>query len=153
MLHLRGYINKDHTLSPWGEVLCAALEALPALPPEKASVIIELEEAVIVAIELARMGLLNANNMFPTYTGAPYRGSDLEKRNTLLISRIACLGKISHDEIGYTGPLSRHYLGYHSMVSAVRNSLRDLCEVSLSNLLLFGDAERDRSDYAELGLE
>ena len=55
--------------------------------------------------------------------------------------------------MGYTGPLSRNYLGYHQMVTAVRGSLRDLLEVSLANLLLFGDAERGRTDYVELGLE
>jgi hypothetical protein len=153
MLHLRGYINRDHTLSQWGEVLCAALDALPTLPPDKASLIVELEESVVVAVELARLGLLNADEMFPTYTGAPYRGSPADKRHTLLISRIGCLGKISHQEIGYTGPLSRHYLGYHSMVTAVRGSLRDLLEVCLANLLLFGDSERNRTDYVELGLE
>jgi hypothetical protein len=153
MLHLRGYINKDHTLSPWGRVLCAALDALPALPPEKAYTIVELEESVIVAIEMARLGLLNASDMFPAYSGAPYRGTTVEKRSTLLISRLGCLGKISHQEVGYTGPLSRNYLAYQQMVTAVRGSLRDLLEVSLANLLLFGDAERERTDYAELGLE
>jgi hypothetical protein len=153
MLHLRGYINKDHTLSPWGRVLCAALDALPALPPEKAYMIVELEESVIVAIEMARLGLLNASDMFPAYSGAPYRGTTVEKRSTLLISRLGCLGKISHQEVGYTGPLSRNYLAYQQMVTAVRGSLRDLLEVSLANLLLFGDAERERTDYAELGLE
>lgn len=153
MLHLRGYINKDHTLSPWGQVLCAALDALPTLPPDKAYTIVELEESVVVAVEMARLGLLNTSDMFPTYTGSPYRGSPLDKRSTLLISRIGCLGKISHEEIGYTGPLSRSYLGYHQMTTAVRSGIRDLLEVCLANLLLSGDAVRDRTDYVELGLE
>ena len=144
MLQLRGYINQDHTLTTWGKAMYATLSAIPSP---------DLEEAAIIAIELARLGLLTAKNMFPLYSGAPYRGSETVKRNTLLVARVACLGKFRHQEIGYTGPLSRHLLGYHSMISAVRSSLRDLAEVCLTTLLLNGDADRKRNDYTELGLE
>jgi len=40
------------------------------------------------------------------------------------------------------------------MISAVRNSLRDLTEMVVASLLLLGDAEReDRTDWLDLGLE
>jgi Temperature dependent protein affecting M2 dsRNA replication len=40
------------------------------------------------------------------------------------------------------------------MISAVRNSLRDLIEMVIASLLLQGDAEReDRTDWLDLGLE
>jgi len=71
----------------------------------------------------------------------------------LLVSRVACLGKFQHKQIGFTGPLSRQLLGYHSMIAAVRNSMRDLVEVCLTTLLLNGEADRDRTDWYELGLD
>jgi len=39
------------------------------------------------------------------------------------------------------------------MISAVRSTLRDLAEVSLTTLLLNGDAERPPSDPYQLGME
>jgi Temperature dependent protein affecting M2 dsRNA replication len=91
--------------------------------------------------------------MFPMYTGQPYSEDETVNRNTLLIARVASLARFSHQEIGYTGPLSRHFLGYHSMATAVRESIRDLAEVCLVNLLFNGDAVRTREDYGDLGFE
>jgi temperature dependent protein affecting M2 dsRNA replication len=153
MLSLRGFVAADHTLTPWGRVLFTMLSALPALPPERRSTLIELEEAVVVATELLRLGLLNAKDMFPMYGGAPYNKDEVVNRNTLLIARVACLGSLAHQEIGYSGPLSRHLLGYHSMTTAVRESLRDMAEVCLVSLLFNGDVVRDRNDYGDLGYE
>ncbi|KAI9718407.1 MAG: hypothetical protein M1812_004128 [Candelaria pacifica] len=144
-LHLRGYINSEHTLTTWGKVLHATISAID--PPDN------LLEPAFITVELLRLNLLNVNGMFPTYTGAPIRGSETDKRNCLLVSRIACLGKLRHRTIGFTGPLSRNLLAYHSLTSAVRQSLRDLVETSLATLLLNGDAERDRDDWEELSLE
>jgi hypothetical protein len=143
LLYLRGYVNEEHRLTEWGEVL---YEALTALPPG------ENEEGALIAVELARLGLLNADNMFPKYSGGPLKGSDKDKRNSLLIARVACAGKFRHKQIGFSGPLSRDLLGFHSMVSAVRSSLRDLVEVCMTTLLLNGDADRERDDWSDLGL-
>lgn len=160
LLHLRGYVNDKHCLTQWGQVLHAALSSLDGNP--------QLEEPVFVAIELARLNLLTAKNMFPTYTGAPFRGSgkriqalphrpdlpavETDQRNTLLVSRVACLGQLRHKIIGYTGPLSRYLLAYHSMISAVRNDLHDLADVCLTTLLLNGDGERNRKILTDIGL-
>ncbi len=100
-----------------------------------------------------RLDLLNSDNMFPTYTGSPMRGSETDKRNCLLLSRIACLGKLRHNAIGFTGPLSKHLLGYNSMIAAVRRNLRDVLEMSLVTLLLNGDADREKVDLTAIGLE
>lgn len=80
------------------------------------------------------------------------RGSDDDKKRTMLVSRVACLGKIGHRPLGYSGPLSRQFLGYQAMISAVRSNLRNLVEVILAALLLNGDADRDRNDWVELSL-
>lgn len=69
-LHLRDYLNDEHRLAPWGVVLDAALGALPAAESGT-------EEAVLLAIELLRLDLLNSRPMFPTYSGMPAHGSGL----------------------------------------------------------------------------
>ena len=59
---------KTHSLTQWGKVLAAVISGLKG----KA----EHEEAAVLAVELIRMGLLTSDiNMFPTYNGAPMRGS------------------------------------------------------------------------------
>ncbi len=165
-LQLRGYADNKHSLTNWGKALFTAISSLD--PAD------QLEEPVFIALELLRLDILNADSAFATYVGAPLRGSgktrlnandalmvksltlrdlDADKRNCLLISRVACLGKLRHKPIGFTGPLSRNLLAFHSFIYAVRESLRDLVEMTLANLLLNGDADRDRDDWVDLGLE
>lgn len=144
MLRLRGYTKDDHTLTPWGEMLVTMLNAIPGS---------EYEEAAILAVELVRLDYLSSDNFFPTYSGIIPTAQDQIQRHMLLVSRVACLGKFQHKQIGFTGPLSRQLLGYHSMIAAVRNSMRDLVEVCLTTLLLNGDVDRDRTDWYELGLD
>jgi hypothetical protein len=153
MLTVRGYIDEKHNLTAWGKVLNATLTALPQLPSDKISTLLELEEASIIAIELLRFGLLSAREMFPTYGGRPYSKDDTINRNTLLVARVACLASFSHKPIGYTGPLSRSFLAYTSMINVVRENLRDSTEACLTNLLFMGDANRERQDYWDLGFE
>jgi hypothetical protein len=73
-----------------------------------------------------------------------------DKSNNLLVSRVACFGKLRHKPIGYSGPLSRQLLSFRSLVYIVRCTLRDLIEVVLAGLLLSGEADRDRSDWTDL---
>jgi hypothetical protein len=83
------------------------------------------------------------------------RGTETDKASTLLISRIACLGTFRHKEIGFTGPLSRHLLGYHQMTSVVRGSLRDLVEVHALSMIASGAVDRQLgpTDYTNLGAD
>lgn len=71
----------------------------------------------------------------------------------MLVSRVACIAKLQHKPIGYSGPLSRQLLCYRSLISEVRSALRNLIEVVMAGLLLSGDAERDRNDWPELGIK
>jgi len=71
----------------------------------------------------------------------------------MLVSRVACIAKLQHKTIGYSGPLSRQLLCYRSLISEVRSALRNLVEVVLASLLLSGDADRDRKDWPELGIK
>lgn len=70
----------------------------------------------------------------------------------MLVSRVACLGKIRHSAKGYSGPLSRHMLAYHSIVSNVHASLRDLLEMIVAAMFLEGLVDRDRNDWADISL-
>ncbi|OJJ37272.1 hypothetical protein ASPWEDRAFT_446958 [Aspergillus wentii DTO 134E9] len=141
-LQLRGYINEKHQLTQWGVCL---EQALSVLDPADG-----LEEATFLAIEMLRFGLLNSKQWFSHVSGGPMRGSDEDKSFNMLVSRVACIGKLQHKSIGYSGPLSRQLLCYRSLISEVRSTLRNLIEVVLAGLLLSGEVERDRKDWSEL---
>lgn len=153
----RGYINTDHTLSAWGKALKAAFDHAQKSGYIAKAGAKEVEEAIFMAFELHKLDVLSTSQMFPSdkYLGAPMRGTETDKSYTLLISRIACLGTFHHKEIGFTGPLSRHLLGYHQMTSVVRGSLRDLVEVHALSMAASGVVSRQLSpmDLTTLGAE
>ncbi|RHZ70405.1 hypothetical protein CDV55_107926 [Aspergillus turcosus] len=144
-LQLRGYIDEKHRLTSWGVCLHQALSVLD--PADN------LEEATFLAVEMVRFGLLNSREWFSHVSGGPMRGSDEDKKFNILISRVACIAKIQHKNIGYSGPLSRQLLCYRSLISEVRSTLRNLIEVVLASLLLSGDASRDRDDWTEMSVK
>jgi len=76
----------------------------------------------------------------------------IDKRNCMLVSRVACLGKIHHAQKAYSGPLSRHLLAYQSIVSSVHATLRDLMEMTLVGMFLEGLIDRDRDDWVDISL-
>ncbi|RAR07197.1 XPG N-terminal domain containing protein [Stemphylium lycopersici] len=135
-LALREYVDiKTHSLTQWGKVLAAVIAGLKGKP--------EHEEAAVLAVELIRMGLLTSDiTMFPTYNGAPMRGSTKDKNSNMLVSRVAGLGILHHRPIGFTGPLSQHLLGYNSIINVVRQTLRELIEVAATHLFMSGCANR-----------
>ncbi|GKZ20091.1 hypothetical protein AbraIFM66951_008189 [Aspergillus brasiliensis] len=144
-LQLRGYIDEKHQLTQWGVCL---EQALSGLDPADA-----LEEPTFLAIEMIRFGLLNSKQWFSHVSGGPMRGSDEDKSFNMLVSRVACIAKLQHKSIGYSGPLSRQLLCYRSLISEVRSTLRALIEVVLASLLLSGDANRDRNDWREMSIK
>ncbi|KAJ6113118.1 XPG N-terminal [Penicillium capsulatum] len=144
-LQLRGYVDAKHNLTTWGKVLEQALSTVDQID--------ELEEAIFIAIEMLRFDLLNTKGWFSHVSGGPMRGSEEDKTFNMLVSRVACIAKLQHKSIGYSGPLSRQLLCYRSLISEVRYALRNLIEVVLAGLLLSGEADRDRSDWSELGIK
>lgn len=67
-LAVREYVDAKHNLTAWGKVLAGAIAGLKGQP--------DLEAATVIAVELLRLGSLTADiGMFPTYNGAPMRGS------------------------------------------------------------------------------
>ncbi|KAL8768917.1 MAG: hypothetical protein Q9209_004972 [Squamulea sp. 1 TL-2023] len=143
-LQLRGYVDRQHQLTVWGKVLDSILSITGSQT--------EHEKAALLAVELLRFGLLNADTMFSAYSGAPTRSSDIDKRNCMLVCRVACLGRLIHQPRGYSGPLSRHLLAYHSMISAVQATLRDMLEMCMVTMFLEGAVKREREDWMEIAL-
>ncbi|QGA18185.1 hypothetical protein EYB26_005869 [Talaromyces marneffei] len=139
-LQLRGYVNSKHELTDWGKCF---VEAVKALDTAKAPVDSQTYESVFTAVEMLRMGVLGPSNWFPHHSGGPMRGSDEDKSFNLLISRVACIGKLKHKPIGYSGPLSRQLLSFRSLIFAVRRTLRELVEVVLTSMLLSGEVDRN----------
>lgn len=76
-LHLREYVDAKHNLTPWGEVLASAISVLEGRK--------DLEEPVLLAVEMARLGLLNANPIFH-YNGGPARGSGRSSKTAPIVS-------------------------------------------------------------------
>ena len=144
-IQLRGFASDKHVLTPWGRALSAALSSLK--PEDK------LEEAVFTGMELLRLKFLKGDNYAHYLPGAPQRGTDEDRRHTLLISRVALLAPIRHKAIGYTGPLSRNLLAFNAFTKAMTRSLRNIVEMVLASLLMNADAEREeRTDWADIGL-
>lgn len=70
----------------------------------------------------------------------------------MLVSRVACLGRLIHPARGYSGPLSRHLLAYYSVISAMQAALRDLMEMSAVTMFLEGYVDRERDDWMDIAL-
>ena len=150
LLHLRGYINDQHELTAWGRALAATLKSIHSTV-EKYNDIHHTEEAAFLAFELIRFDLLNSRPRNPELVNGPLRGSDADKANCLLIGRSACLLKVRHKDIGYTGPLSKNFLAQQSIIKTVRETDRDLLEAIAASLFMNAQATRDRKDLGDIG--
>ena len=140
-LHIRGFVNDKHQLTSWGHMLEAALATMDGGSRK--------EEQGIIAIELLRIGALNTQSI----TGSNVASSDKSydhKRFTNLFSKIACLGRLKHEPVGYVGPLDRSLLTFAWEITSIRESLRNLCETILTTMFLNGDVSRERDDWHEL---
>lgn len=150
LLHLRGYVNDKHELTNWGKALATTLKAIQPIS-EKYQDIHLIEEAAFMAYELIRFQNLHTRDRHPELIGGPLRGPDEDQANCILISRSACLLKIRHAPIGYTGPLSKNFLSYHSIIKSIRDADRDLIEAIVASMLLSGQVIRNVKEYQGLG--
>ncbi|KAB8296693.1 hypothetical protein EYC80_002114 [Monilinia laxa] len=150
LLHLRGYVNDKHELTNWGKALATTLKAIQPIS-EKYQDVHLIEEAAFLAFELIRFQNLHTRDRHPELIGGPLRGQEEDKANCILISRAACLLKIRHSPIGYTGPLSKNFLSYHSIIKAIRETDRDLIEAIVASMLLSGQVVRNVNQYQGLG--
>lgn len=149
-LHLRGYVDDEHSWTRWGTALATSLLAIRETE-QKLGDNASLAEAVLVAFELIRYDLLNSKNKHEELHGLPLKGSEDEKKSLLLISRCATLLKLRHQTNGYTGPLNKNLLAFRSLSSAVREANRDLIEAIVASMFIYGQSKRERDDLLELG--
>jgi hypothetical protein len=63
------------------------------------------------------------------------------------MSKLACLSRFSHKDIGFTGPLDQALLSFVWMTTSIRVSLRILMEAVLVSMFLSAEAERERADW------
>jgi hypothetical protein len=147
-LHLRGYANDEHKLTPWGNALANTLLILQDAK-ENHPEVTGLPEAALVAFELIRNGLLTGKHT-EGQAGLPRKGSYEEKATLVLISECASLLKLRHQVYGYTGPLNKNLLSFWSLASAVREADRDLVEAIVASMFLYGQSKRERDDQLEI---
>lgn len=150
LLNLRGYTNDQHELTSWGKALAITLKAInPSV--KQFGDIHHVEEAAFLAFELIHFDNLNSRNRHQELIGGPLRGSDTDKENCILIGRTSSLLKLRHNPIGYTGPLSKNLLAFHSIIKAVRETDRDLLEAITASMFLNGQVNRNRDDFGDIG--
>lgn len=149
LLHLRGYIDDKHELTNWGLALATTLKAIGPLV-KKYDDIHHAQEAAFLAYELLRFDNLNSRNRHTELIGGPLRGSDEDKANCILIGRTACLLMVRHTPIGYTGPLSKNFLSYYSIIKSVRETDRDLLEAVTASMLLNNQVDRKIADLNKI---
>ena len=150
-LHLRGYVDDDHTLTRWGTALASSLLTIRETETRLGEGA-PLAEAVLMAFELIRYDLLNGKNKHEELHGLPLKGTEEDKTSLLLISRCATLLKLRHQTNGYTGPLNKNLLAFRSLSATVREANRDLVEAIVASMFIYGQSDRDRDDYLEIGL-
>ncbi|POS87560.1 hypothetical protein EPUL_000916 [Erysiphe pulchra] len=150
-LHLRDYVNDLHELTGWGRALAVTLKNIqPTI--KKYDDTHQIEEAAFLAFEMIRFGILNSRNRHPELIGGALRGSEEDKANCMLIGRTACLLKLRHQNLGYTGPLSKNYLAFNSLIKAVQEADRDILEATIVSMFLSNQISRDeRHDFGDLG--
>ncbi|KAG7110146.1 Protein MKT1 like protein [Verticillium longisporum] len=107
-------------------------------------------EAVLMAFELIRLGVLHAHTGYGEANGNSQNGADAEEGSSLLIGRCASLLKLRHEANGYTGPLSKPLLYFRSLSTTVREADRDLIEAIVASMFLHAQSKRDRDDYLTL---
>ncbi|KFA52642.1 hypothetical protein S40293_05462 [Stachybotrys chartarum IBT 40293] len=147
-LHLRGYVNDEHRLTKWGNALATTMLALRD-ENENRQDVSALDEAALLAFELVRLRLLNGRYQ-EGQPGMPRNGTGEEKQSLALISECASLLKLRHQVLGYTGPLNKSLLSFRGLSSTVREANRDLIEVIVASMFMYGQCERERDDELEI---
>lgn len=149
-LHIRGYVNNTHGLTDWGSALANSLLYVSDKLGEDANsqYAFEVYEAVLLAYELLRFGLLGGSST--EQTNGVANGGDDDQASAALIGRCASLLRLGHQANGYTGPLSRDLLYFRSLASAVREVDRDLIEAIVASTFLHAQSKRDRTDYLDI---
>lgn len=150
-LHLRDYVDDLHELTAWGKALAVTLKLVQPII-RKYDDIHHIEEAAFLAFEMIRFGHLNSRNRHPELIGGALRGSEEDKASCMLVGRTACLLKLRHQNLGYTGPLSKNYLAFISLIKTIQEADRDILEAAVVSMFLSNQISREeRHDCGDIG--
>lgn len=152
LLTLRGYIEpKTLELTKWGVALAKTFAALEPVVKKHPELSTALHAAALLAFDLIRLDLLNAKNQHGELQGYPANGPIEDRDAVVLISRTATLLQLRQDTSGYTGPLSKSLLAFHTLTTTVGEANRAIVESLLVLTFMSNQAQRDRSDYWDIG--
>ncbi|KIH88373.1 xpg i-region protein [Sporothrix brasiliensis 5110] len=152
LLTLRGYIEPK-TLEPTkvGVALGKAFAALEPVVKKHPELTASLHAAALLAFDLIRLDLLNAKNQHAELQGYPANGPVEDRDAAVLISRVATLLPLRQDTSGYTGPLSKSLLAFHTLTTTVGEANRAIIESLLALTFMSNQANRDRVDFWDIG--
>ncbi|KAL1894750.1 hypothetical protein Sste5346_005725 [Sporothrix stenoceras] len=152
LLTLRGYIDsKTLELTKWGVALSKTFAALEPVVKKQPELTSSLHAAALLAYDLVRLDLLNAKNQHAELQGYPANGTVEDRDAAVLISRTATLLQLRQDTSGYTGPLSKSLLAFHTLTTTVGEANRAIVESLLALTFMSNQAKRERVDYWDIG--
>ncbi|CAK7204049.1 hypothetical protein SEUCBS139899_006800 [Sporothrix eucalyptigena] len=152
LLTMRGYVDSK-TLEPtkWGVALGKTFAALEPVFRKHPEVATTLHAAALLAFDLIRLDLLNSKNQHAELQGLPVNGPTEDRDTVVLISRTATLLHLRQDTSGYTGPLSKSLLAFHTLTTTVADANRAIIESILALTFMSNQAQRERTDYWDIG--
>lgn len=110
-------------------------------------------QALFVAMELLRFGLLHGEHFSKSYPMPGSPGTEEEKKHMTLFSRTMCLLQIKHKPVPWVGPLNRELLQFNSFIKTLLKSLRTLAEAVIVNGFLRKRSDKKGRDFTKLGLQ
>ncbi|KAK9766816.1 hypothetical protein K7432_003834 [Basidiobolus ranarum] len=140
ILERRGFIEPNRGLSNYGRAYLDGLRQGGG----------QHSEELYLALELIRMDILHGEAYSKTYFGYPNVGTEAEKRNILLICRVAGLLRIQAKAQPWVGSLNRDVLVINGFIKNLSKSLRNQVEMSTLNLFLTNGCTKDRDDYLDI---
>jgi len=144
-LELRGFLQANHTHSPYGRALLTAIKG--------SRLVDKFQEPLYLFLELIRAGVMHGNLWsHRAYSGGPSFGTDEEKQCSLLVMRVLSIVPLNCKPEQWNAPLSRELLVFNSFLKSLTRSLRTLVEVTSLNMLLKNEARRHRDDLLDIAL-
>ncbi|KAG0214762.1 hypothetical protein BGX28_001397 [Mortierella sp. GBA30] len=148
LLQLRSFIEtSSHAPTAYGKAVIDAFKAQPAQSSE-------YQDAIIVALELVRSGLLTSRSYSHSYTKKPVLDDEVATKAIRLIARTASLVGARFKGIkSWAGPLSRDLLAFNSINKILTRHLRHLGEALMLEMLLANECQKDALDYTEIATQ
>jgi len=113
----------------------------------------KFQDPLYLFLELVRAGVLHGNLWSQrAYSGGPSFGSEEEKKCMLLVMRVLSIVPLNFKAEAWSAPLSRELLVFNSFVRSLSRALRTLIEATALNMLVRGDARRQRDDLLDISL-